>query len=953
MPPLTEVRNTIRATSDDLIVKNKVFEAVQKFKVDFENSEGITKKINLVHYIFHQTNVCIKEGLEESKEYLEKYLNEKGLDPILKSDLQYAKALVAYYEGKYTEVIEIIHPKENSLFNTYQDDNAQLAQCHLLIGKAYWKLGHTLFSILHYFKAFSLLKKECIWKVKILELIARLKTEMLDILNDTIPNGMQWLNKAEKHLEKCVGKHYDYKTHYFFTSISNYKTLYNLEFTKSDGIAKLGLSKNSQESNIEILIDSFLKGVSDKLEINTKETLQEYQLNFYNNRSQAAFLKNRGLRKLSTGKHEHDTSEIESAIKDFQEDLKIRIELFPNKRHTTIGRNYIIQSEAYLEKYKLAQKSEDWKKSFWFVQQALELTINGFIVDGKNNPKEEILSEANFENNVISNYNLIHALRIKLDILTIEKVLDKELAINTVNLALRAIRIIRTKFKSELANLTFSSVAKKLYTSCLNILIKLEKTGALTTGLCDQKILNIFEESSYYSINQNFIEKEFDFYNSEETIEEISKNILGEKAFQLEKVIDKILIHNCFNVPVNSKVGADSVPDISKIQDYFVNKKRSSQIKLAFISFFLSNNKLFAFIIKEEGDAVIEELISGQNKILELKQQIEIFKTKINKQEKTTFAVAKKSSKWLNQVLFRPLQAHLNEINYLIIIPDGHLAQLPFEALITDSLDEERPIYLVEDYFVTYHHSISLLFKSIEENSSEQSTPSPKRLLFTGLGNLLNNDVSIENPKEWKIRTEIDKIISTLQENSIKDVVGYVDDASNHPNLKDFKDTIRIKTDIKDTQIVHLASHSSQNSYGEIKLSDNLYINARKDFHKLKLIVLNACRTSGRHIITGEGARGLGQAFLRENEIKNVIYTLSDIPDEAAFELMQYFYYYLSSPKRNHPVSFVVALCFAKRKFINEKRLMILASKSNEYHGLIPLICLSHVFVGNPLDGIE
>ena len=954
MPPLNDERNTVRKKSDSLIIQNKVFEAVDIFKEDFENTEGIIKKINLVYYIFHQTNVCNRGNLEESKLALIAYLDDDN-PLIIKADLLYAKALIAYYKGDYTTVITTINPKAASLFDAHQEDSAQLGQNHLLIGKAYWKLGHTLFAMLHYFKAYSFLKDSCIWKVKVFELIARLKTEMLDILDPETPNALTWLNKAESHLKNCVKGHSNYNAHYFFTSICNYRTLYMLEFIKSDGIAsKEEASNSSSIGHIETRIEEILEAISkDKIDDKDKkkyslklaeESLRKYQGNQYENRSRAAFLKNQGLHALMKGKWDGSPECIDEAIIFFQEDLKIREKIFPNSQHTTISRNYIIQAEAYLTKYKLTNEVQDLDKAFTLVQKALELTVNNFFSSGKNNP---ILNEDNFESNVISNYNLIHILRVKLDIFEdmLEGGFEKktvDLAKSTVDLALEVIRIIRMKFKSELANLTFSSVAKKLYTSCLNILIKLKNENS--TASCNQKILNIFEESSYYSINQNFIEEAFSFSDSEKIIKKISDSIFNNDTILLENGINNMLKYNCFNIQLDNVANASMVPTTDEIQAYF-KKKRSSKVHLAFVSFFLSRNKLFAFIIKENGSPIIKELIDGRDNILELKQQIEIFRSTINNDEEVNFDIAKESSEQLNKILFRSLQAYLAKINYLIIIPDSHLAQIPFEALIIDSPNKEYPKYLVEKYFVTYHHSISLLFKSIKEHQFNHSEKLSERLLFTGIGNLLKNGQPIENPEQWKIRDEIRDIKQILEKNGFKNVVGYVDDTTNYPSLEGFSNPDKIKKDIKNSQIVHLVSHGPDNE--DRGLPNNLY--APKNFNKLKLIVLNACSTGVGQIITGEGAKGLGRAFLRDPAIKNVIYTLSDIPDGEAYKLMKFFYHFLSAPPKDYPpFSFAVALCFAKRELIKEWKEIL-----DGTGGLVPLICLSHVFIGNPLDGID
>jgi len=224
--------------------------------------------------------------------------------------------------------------------------------------------------------------------------------------------------------------------------------------------------------------------------------------------------------------------------------------------------------------------------------------------------------------------------------------------------------------------------------------------------------------------------------------------------------------------------------------------------------------------------------------------------------------------KQLYQLLLAPAQRQLAGKHMLIVVPDGALWNLPFQALI-----QGNGRYVVEQYAVAYAPSLTVL-REIERAHK-------------------NNDPAKETSQAPTLLAMADPVLGqpTLAHASFAyrgEKLGPLPDARREvQSLKQFypgpESEIdvgqearedRFKVEAGKFRIVHLASHAVLDNanpmYSNILLSpgdsgnEDGLLEAREimemDLHA-NLVVLSACETARGHIAPGEGVIGLNWAF--------------------------------------------------------------------------------------------
>ncbi len=120
----------------------------------------------------------------------------------------------------------------------------------------------------------------------------------------------------------------------------------------------------------------------------------------------------------------------------------------------------------------------------------------------------------------------------------------------------------------------------------------------------------------------------------------------------------------------------------------------------AVLEYLVSTHGVYCFVVTQDGYEAVKLTITGED----LQQKIEVFLkdadiTNLDRPNKKTAAE-------LYEALIKPLEPFVRE-RTLIVIPDGALAKLPFEALVMKT--EEGTFYLIEKYRIQYVQSASVL----------------------------------------------------------------------------------------------------------------------------------------------------------------------------------------------------------------------------------------------------
>jgi len=261
------------------------------------------------------------------------------------------------------------------------------------------------------------------------------------------------------------------------------------------------------------------------------------------------------------------------------------------------------------------------------------------------------------------------------------------------------------------------------------------------------------------------------------------------------------------------------------------------------------------------------------------------------------------------KTLVEPVVNHLKNspatagIKNLIIVPEGLLGYVPFEALLTKEVDENKEDYtalpyLVNDYTISYGYSATLLLdqrNKIKKQSAGNFTAfAPvdfndqyyEEMVRGGLGNISSLPAT---------ETEVNGIATLFGKNIKKQKSSvFTHKQANEQNIK--------TPEVRNYKFVHIATHGIINEektklsgllfYGDTTTAEDGILYAGETYN-LKLnanvVVLSACETALGKVQKGEGIIGLTRGFLYSGAT-NLVVSLWRVADESTSNLMIDFY---------------------------------------------------------------
>ncbi|MEQ6123680.1 CHAT domain-containing tetratricopeptide repeat protein [Pseudotenacibaculum sp. MALMAid0570] len=240
----------------------------------------------------------------------------------------------------------------------------------------------------------------------------------------------------------------------------------------------------------------------------------------------------------------------------------------------------------------------------------------------------------------------------------------------------------------------------------------------------------------------------------------------------------------------------------------------------------------------------------------------------------------------------------------LLIIPDGDLQNLPFEAFITS---KENNHYLIQDTDISYSYSYSFLQHNKElKRETKQSFIGYSPINFESLPSLQNSKLELE-----QINTQFEGVVK-LQDTASKE---------------DFL------ANSSQSQIIHLATHADAGKNPWIAFSDG-----KLELHELytyknnaDLVTLSACNTSLGEVAKGEGVLSLARGFFYSGS-KSVVSSLWEVNDKSTSGIMTDFYKNLNKGETK-----LEALNNAKRRYL----------KTHELSAQSPYYWSSFILIGD------
>jgi hypothetical protein len=253
-----------------------------------------------------------------------------------------------------------------------------------------------------------------------------------------------------------------------------------------------------------------------------------------------------------------------------------------------------------------------------------------------------------------------------------------------------------------------------------------------------------------------------------------------------------------------------------------------------------------------------------------------------------------------------------SDITKLIIVPDGELSTIPFDALIQNKIKSNNLAFyemdfLIQDYEIKYAFSASLNNNNLSKDYKNESLLISPVDFGSKIAALPASEEEAEHFKSWSVQQD-------LKVNPL------VRSSATETNFKN--------SNLENYRFIHLATHGTVNmespdlsgvyfkqfDSGDESEDGILYVGEIYGLSiNAELVVLSACETGLGKINRGEGVMGLGQAFAYSGA-DNLILSLWKVADHSTSLLMKSFY---DANINNEEATFSSSLRKAKLDLIN------------------------------------
>jgi len=307
-----------------------------------------------------------------------------------------------------------------------------------------------------------------------------------------------------------------------------------------------------------------------------------------------------------------------------------------------------------------------------------------------------------------------------------------------------------------------------------------------------------------------------------------------------------------------------------------------------------------------------------------------------------------KLAQQLYERLFQPIEKHLAHNTQLVIVPDGVLHYLPFEALVTGVEKTrhdpkvtfarlENCRYLVEKYAITYLPAAGVA--AVERSDKINDQHAVGRLLAFGspdFGRFTDSSTAI------LLKASRGLLFAPLSDRDVREVTQIMQPADTFFKKEATED--RFKREAGKAANIYLSTHAiadeSQPMYSLIAFAQNDdpqedgFLHTYEVFNlKLNadLVTLSACETGLGELSRGEGLIGLTRAFIYAGA-PSVLVSLWSV-DESTAGLMKIFYQNLKGG-------------MTKTEALRQAKLKLLRTRENGVSFAHPFLWAPFVLVG-------
>jgi len=321
------------------------------------------------------------------------------------------------------------------------------------------------------------------------------------------------------------------------------------------------------------------------------------------------------------------------------------------------------------------------------------------------------------------------------------------------------------------------------------------------------------------------------------------------------------------------------------------------------LQYFITDSLTYLYVVDKESVELYPISVSKEK----LENQIDNFYTNLSDYKKlvsdqSSFQNYAHNAYWFYENLVAPAIKG-KEVQKLIIVPDGVLSYLPFEAFLSklpDSEDEsfQNLAYLLNKYSISYNYSASIWKENLEARKTKASGKDMGQLLAIAAAYNVNDSLLKQRtPYVKSIRKSLIDLPAAQGEVEFlsKKYVGnfiYADSANE----------AFFKQEAPNYNIIHLAMHGLLDEYSPILSSlaftengDSLEDNLLQSYEiahlqlNAQLVVLSACETGYGKYEDGEGVLSLGRSFMYAG-VPSLVVSLWQVNDASTAQIMAFFY---------------------------------------------------------------
>ncbi len=503
---------------------------------------------------------------------------------------------------------------------------------------------------------------------------------------------------------------------------------------------------------------------------------------------------------------------------------------------------------------------------------------------------------------------------------------DLEMAMETFDLSIDLMDLMRNEFKVEDSKLFLSEQTKRTFSNAISV--ALELNGLLENGYLE-KGFEFVEKSKSASLLAQLYESEARRFSgipdqvqrNEKQIKSdllmyqtlIQKEKQGNSDYDLLKISEWTNRYSALSREYDSLVFSleEQYPRYYNLKygkrTVSVGEIQSNlPANTVMIEYFLGNSRMYIFTISRNLFKVTTvPLDNGFEKLV-----VDYYRS-LKKVETRKFA---EYSYRLYNYLIRPVMGYIRSYDRLLIIPDDYLFYVPFETLVSEKFDAYEPDftkyeYLIRDYVISYHYSASIWLN----NKLEADKKYFGKKSFVGfapefgdesgeIANVITGDlapiVPSSLPSLYYAREEVKTIRDLFKQHGYK-ATSYLSESASEENFKDNSSGFNF---------VHIATHgftnddqpefsglifSGNSKEPSVKISSEDGVLYSGEMYNLEmeadLVVLSSCESGVGKLIKGEGLIAITRGFLYSGTM-NIVFSLWRVSDVHTMRLMVDFY---------------------------------------------------------------